>query len=354
MRVLHCADIHLGRRPFNMEERFEDFGRAFLHIARRAAEESADVLLIAGDFFDKRNINAATWTQALAGLKILKESGVETVAIEGNHDKAFRRDRFSWLESLCGQEFLRLLKPVESGDRLDLPVWDEGARIGAVLELDGVRIVGLGYRGAQADLFLERAASALPFAPDRFTIAALHSGVGESEGLILGSVSEAALSRLAGKAQIAALGHWHRRQEWRAGGVLALMPGSPEVCDLREAAYERGFYWIDTPGGPGGEPVVVHEPAPCRPHRRVSVRLEECPNAGAVVSAAERAASALADLEPAPVVELLLEGAYAFDASDVPVERAREAAQRASGALHVEAANRANLGVLSGERSDCV
>lgn len=348
MRILHCADLHLGRRPFNLEARFDDFGRVFLHIANRAMELNADILLIAGDFFDKRDIDAAILSQALNGLRLLKEAGVQVAAIEGNHDKAFRRTlstRLEWLRYLSSEGMLHLLHPSVSSDGVQLPAWDEPSRTGAILEIGGVRLVGLGYRGAQGDAFLEQVDAALPPADDLFTILMFHSGVGEPDGFIMGSVSKEALGRLDGRVQIAALGHWHRKREWQIGRLKALMPGSPEVCDIREAGYERGFFLIDTPDDPKGQPQIMFEKTPCRPHERIPVDLNGCLSPSAAVSRASEEASKLSFEGEAPVVELTLTGELEFNAIDIPMEAVREAAREASGALHVEVVNRANLPV---------
>ena len=32
IKFVHCADIHLGANPFEIEERFEDMGKAFFVI----------------------------------------------------------------------------------------------------------------------------------------------------------------------------------------------------------------------------------------------------------------------------------------------------------------------------------
>ncbi len=352
MRILHCADVHLGRRPFNLKERFDDFGLIFRRIAERAVELNADILLISGDFFDKRDIDAAILSQALTGLRLLKEAGVQVVAIEGNHDKAFRRTlstRLEWLRYLSEERYLHLLHPSVSSGEVQLPPWDEATRSGAILEIEGVRLVGLGYRGAQGDDFLEQVDTALPSADDLFTILMFHSGVGQPDGFIMGSVSKEALARLDGRAQLAALGHWHRKREWQIESFKALMPGSPEVCDIREAEYDRGFFLIETPDDPKGEPLITFEETPCRPHLLIPVDLDGSPSQSDVVSRASKKASEeaakLSSEGKAPVVVLTLEGDIEFDAKDIPIDQVREAAQEASGALHVEVVNRANLPV---------
>ena len=238
---------------------------------------------------------------------------------------------------------LHLLHPSVSSDGVQLPAWDEPSRTGAILKIGGVRLVGLGYRGAQGDAFLEQVDAALPLADDLFTILMFHSGVGEPDGFIMGSVSKEALGRLDGRVQIAALGHWHRKREWQIGRLKALMPGSPEVCDIREAGYVRGFFLIDTPDDPKGEPQIAFEKTPCRPHERVPVDLDGCLSPSDAVSRASEEASKLSFDGEAPVVELTLTGELEFNAIDIPMEAVREAAREASGALHVEVVNRANL-----------
>ena len=348
MRILHCADLHLGRRPFNLETRFDDFGRMFRRIANRAVELNAQILLISGDFFDKRDIDAAILSQALDGLRLLKDAGVQVAAIEGNHDKAFRRTlstRLEWLRYLSSEGMLHLLHPSVSSDGVQLPAWDESTRTGAILEIDGVRLVGLGYRGAQGDAFLEQVDGALQFANDLFTILMFHSGIGEPDGFIMGSVSKEALARLDGRVQIAALGHWHRKREWQIGGIKALMPGSPEVCDIREAGYKRGFFLIEAPDDRKGEPQITFKPTRCRPHKRIEVDLDGCASPSFVVSLASKEATKLSSEREKPVVELTLKGKIKFDAIDIPIDQVREAAKEASRALHVEVVNRANLPV---------
>ncbi|HEV3467883.1 MAG TPA: DNA repair exonuclease [Pyrinomonadaceae bacterium] len=92
-KFLHLSDVHLGCRRYNLEERTKDFFRSWHDvITRHALPNQIDFMLIAGDFFDRRNIDPQTMNHALAGLQLLKEAGIPVVAIEGNHD---RRDAVS-------------------------------------------------------------------------------------------------------------------------------------------------------------------------------------------------------------------------------------------------------------------
>ena len=68
VRFLHMADCHLGYRQYNLRERFNDFGRAFHHVIDVAIREKVDFVLLAGDLFHKRAIDALTLNQAIAAL----------------------------------------------------------------------------------------------------------------------------------------------------------------------------------------------------------------------------------------------------------------------------------------------
>ena len=59
-KFLHIADCHLGYRQYNLAERYNDFGRAFHRMIDIAIAEKVDFVLLAGDLFHKRAIDALT------------------------------------------------------------------------------------------------------------------------------------------------------------------------------------------------------------------------------------------------------------------------------------------------------
>ena len=69
---MHIADTHLGYEQYGVRERFNDFSRAFWDIIDDALYREADFLVIAGDLFHKRAIDALTLIHAIEGLKKLK------------------------------------------------------------------------------------------------------------------------------------------------------------------------------------------------------------------------------------------------------------------------------------------
>src|SRR2546423_6130163 len=112
MKFLHIADIHLGCRRYNLEERTKDFFRAWQDvIINHAIANRVDFVLIVGDLFNSRKVDPQAMSHAMAGLELLKEAGIPVVAIEGNHDQREAISDFSWLRSLSQWGFLYLLEP---------------------------------------------------------------------------------------------------------------------------------------------------------------------------------------------------------------------------------------------------
>jgi DNA repair protein SbcD/Mre11 len=148
MHFLHIADVHLGYQQYGLKDRFNDFSRAFLHLVDDACDQAVDFVLLAGDLFHKRTVDPLAMRVAIAGLEQLQEAGISVLAVEGNHEKAYYRDQFSWVDFLDAMGYLRLLnstfkkgRPIlephgdEGGAYVDLPLDDGGA----------VRVYGLKY-----------------------------------------------------------------------------------------------------------------------------------------------------------------------------------------------------------------
>src|SRR3712207_8120388 len=125
IKFLHMSDVHLGCRRYNLEERTRDFFRSWRDvIENHAIPQRVDFMLIAGDFFDRRNIDPQTMNHALAGLQTLKEAGIPVVVIEGNHDRRDAVSPYSWTRSFSQAGFMTLLEPgSEEGRPIALAPW---------------------------------------------------------------------------------------------------------------------------------------------------------------------------------------------------------------------------------------
>lgn len=88
MKILHTSDLHLGKRTAG-KSRLSEQAEALDEIASIAAEEKADVILIAGDVFDTFMPPAeAEELFYSSAVRLAKQAVV--VAIAGNHDDAQR------------------------------------------------------------------------------------------------------------------------------------------------------------------------------------------------------------------------------------------------------------------------
>lgn len=333
---LHCGDIHLGHDYYGSEERALDFARSFSQIVETVMARRVSFFIVAGDLFDRRNINAQTLNWILPELERLRAAAIPVIAVEGNHDKAFFQDKLSWLEWLASRGYLFLLKPSFEDGRLVLPPWDEATRRGAYLELPEARIYGLGYLGAMTRQRLEECAQLLPPAGERLTIIILHAIVGTDALGDAAGLTPSQLQPLRDRAHYLALGHRHGRLD---DGTWVFSPGSPEACDLAEVDQEKGFYIVTAEGTR-----VKAEFIPSR--RRPSLRLTvDISGTSGAAEAAEVVASAVAGRTPPPgsVLHLTIRGTVDWSAGSMDLVALRERLVAAHDLLLAEVINEINI-----------
>ena len=151
MKLYHAADIHLGRRRLDGRLPDDDIVAAFRFIAEEAIREKADVFLLAGDLFDRPQVEPHHLRQAQDVLHLLKSAGIPVIAIEGNHDKQFvNTEAPTWVRFLAEDDLLMLLRPEFHAEGVRLNEWNTTSRTGAWVEISGVRFVGAGYLGVVA------------------------------------------------------------------------------------------------------------------------------------------------------------------------------------------------------------
>ncbi|MBS1263672.1 MAG: DNA double-strand break repair protein Mre11 [Methanonatronarchaeales archaeon] len=316
MRFLHAADLHLGYRQYNLEARLEDFERAFDRVGRTAAgrsetlDEPVDFLLIAGDLFDDRSINARTFTGATEVLSKLRGAGLPVYVVEGNHDRAFHRDGMSWLEALDHRGLIELI-------RLQ---GDEGSGLRYLadfreVEVDGelARIYGIRYVGASTPKVAKAAAEEVGIIESRepadLTVAMMHFGIeGRGEGP---GYSYSCLLPLRENVDYLALGHYHNAYEVEGWGYN---PGSVEPTSVSEAGEDRGVYLYED-----GDVELLDLGG--RGFRRVFVDVSEAKSAEEAYGLVRRAAP---DADGA-IVDVVVNGELRFDRSRLSRKGVEEA-----------------------------
>ena len=341
MKFLHLADIHLGCRRYNLEERTKDFFRAWHEvITTHAIPNRVDFVLIAGDFFDRRNIDPQAMNHAVAGLDLLKDAGIPVVAIEGNHDQRDAVSEHSWMRSLSEWGFIKLLEPQsnpEGGFRL-VP-WDEDERAGSYVDIANARIFGSHWFGASATAAIPILADALRDArtDGRFNILMLHTDVEGQTNRPIPAVPVAKLKELKQLVNYLALGHTHKRFDLDG---WAFNPGSLEPTSIDEYKEPRGALLIEVDDEHNIKSEVIDDYVQ-RPFQRLTFDVSGAEDAekvyAGVMETVEREARK-ADPEgdvPAPIIEITLRGQLGFKNSLLQISRMRDETRERTNALHV-------------------
>jgi DNA repair protein SbcD/Mre11 len=341
MKFLHIADVHLGCRRYNLEERTKDFFRAWQDVVtKHAIPNRVDFVLICGDFFDRRNVDPQAMNHAMVGLMTLKEAGIPVVAIEGNHDQRDTITEFSWMRSLSQWEYMILLEPTSSEENpISMTAWNEDDRTGSYVDIAGARIFGSHWYGASANSAIPLLADAMrgARAEGRFNILMLHTDV---EGQIkrpIPALTIAKLNELKAQANYIALGHTHKRfdiDNW------AFNPGSLEPTSIDEYREERGLYLVEVDEEHNIRAEHISDYTQ-RPFQRLSMDVSGKNDPEAVytdlmemIETEARKHDVDSD-KPAPIIEVTLRGQLGFKNSLLELRRMREEIEQRTGALHV-------------------
>ena len=342
------SDVHLGCRRYNLEERTKDFFRSWYDVINNhALPNEVDFVLIAGDFFDRRNIDPQTMNHALAGLQILKDAGIPVVAIEGNHDRRDAVSDYSWMRSFSQAGFFILLEParVEESAEGTLPwqmvPWDEESKAGSYIDIKGARIFGTHWYGTSANAAMPMLAESLRTARGEglFHILLLHTDVEGQLNRPIPALSVEKLKELRTLVDYVALGHTHKKFEidnW------AFNPGSLEACSIDEAREERGLYLVEVDDERAVKATFIDKDKYVqRPFDRVTVDVSGAEDPDTVHQRLmEKVRNEVTPHdpsggEPAPIIEINLRGHLGFKNSLLDMRKMREEAAAATGALHV-------------------
>lgn len=272
MRVLHTADFHAGRN-LRGYDRTPEIREALTEIAGLARSEKVDAVLVAGDLFDTVNPPADAEATIFAFFLSLRDAGIPSIVIAGNHDSASRLGGLSGLLGWVGVQVVaqptadprQMLRFVEtkSGEKLvvgALPYLSERRLVKAadVLGAD-VGSWRQKYREGM-NFFLRRLAEG--FEPGAVNMLMLHATLdgavasGSDRGMQFDLTNAYTVSplQLPAAAQYAALGHVHKPQQLGAS-PLACYPGSIIQLDFGEGGEKKQVNLVEVEAG---RPARVH------------------------------------------------------------------------------------------------
>ncbi|WP_263251072.1 exonuclease SbcCD subunit D [Saccharopolyspora rosea] len=115
MRVLHTSDWHVGR-TFHGRDLLGDQEAVLSGLADLVAEERVDVVVLAGDLYDRAVPSGEAVEMCMRVLSRIREAGAQLVVTPGNHDSAARVGAFAEFAAAGGlhlrTRIARLHEPV--------------------------------------------------------------------------------------------------------------------------------------------------------------------------------------------------------------------------------------------------
>ncbi len=277
MRILHTSDWHLGR-SFHREGMLTHQAAFADHLLEVVVSERVDVVVVAGDVYDRALPQVDAVRLASETLARLSAAGAKVVLSSGNHDSAHRLGFGSELMDAAGV-FIRT-DAARVGTPVLLPDEHGPVAFHAIpyLDPDTVRepweLPGRSHEAALTEA-MRRVRADLERRPGIRSVVLAHAFVAgcepsESErDISVGGVSMVPTSVFDG-VSYAALGHLHGRHTLTEAVRYS---GSPLAYSFSEATHRKGSWLVDL--GPTGLTAAewVDAPVP-RPLARLRGDLE--------------------------------------------------------------------------------
>lgn len=268
MRILHTADWHIGKK-LGRVDRLPEAERALDEIVEMARSERVDLVIVAGDLFDRALPPFACMGLVFETLQRLADTGAHVVAIPGNHDSV---ELFRVLAPYFAPANIRLAHKVqrpEEGGVVSVPARDGRTRAQVALfpflhEAQTVDFMDAGEQWYKSYADRVRAINAyyghwMAGRSDSSTVDVLvgHFIVegaipsGSERALHIGEAFMASSQSLPPAIAYAALGHIHLCQEAPGSAVPAWYSGSLLQLDFGEIDQDKAVLLVEaTPGRP--------------------------------------------------------------------------------------------------------
>lgn len=251
MKICVISDLHLGFRQYGSEEREQDFYNQFYKVCKEINKHDPNIVIIAGDLFNKPNPSPAAINAYRNGVLSLNADIVCT--IKGNHtmllkDEHYAIDEFFADEEINGYYYLDDLSMTTSGFGFDSPYdADFQKYVNTNVQIDGIT-----YRtNSSIDEFLEiqEELAERESGEEMYRVLVVHQSFKEFCGFIGEELSIKDIDY--SPYDVVICGHIHSRLDTKLpNGTWFIQPGSIERMNTTEALDEqkngKGFYLIDT------------------------------------------------------------------------------------------------------------
>jgi DNA repair exonuclease SbcCD nuclease subunit len=230
---IHAADLHLGYSQYGLEERREDFDRAFSELVDKAIALKPDFIIIAGDLFHQARPSNATLEAAIKNFSRLRDAGIPVLTVDGSHDSA--------PNIITGT----ILNPLDSAGLIYHLPKHEGA---CWKKQECCYVYGVpNFRTRrkteeQLPVFMEQNKPTPD--PSLFNIFVLHMAL-DIQGVKPPYMeAEAPPELLPEGFDYYAAGHVHSSYEGKLGSGILVYSGCTETVNYDEARIKKGFYHV--------------------------------------------------------------------------------------------------------------
>ncbi len=254
VKFLHLADIHLGKKQYNILQRYFDYFEAFRSVLHKAIEQEVDFILISGDLIDSdEGVNPSMLREIINILTSFKTECIKNlqreipiICIEGNHENPLFSD-LTWLKLVADLDFIILL----SGDydnkknQISFEEYSSTAHSGGKIVIKNCSIYGLNYFGSATSDLLPLLENAISRNENTFNILMMHFGITNYDDKKTGINYSPILEKLHQSIDYLALGHFHKQYSIPDRQPWIFNPGSLEVNEVSETFQERGAFLIE-------------------------------------------------------------------------------------------------------------
>ncbi len=230
MKILACADIHMGRIP-SVNGTLKLTGHSSWDaVVQKAIELAVDVLVLAGDVVEQENAWLSVYGPLLKGLERLKEAGIQAIAVGGNHDHAI---------------FPQLAKDSDAITLLGLHgTWE-------AYDYKQVRFIGWSFPSGHVQINPFATFTSDLTTESVLTLGLLHTEVGTGNSAYAGTKALDFDSR---NVDLWMLGHIHKKGQVEP--TRSYYCGSPYALDSGEMG-EHGVYLLETENNQWKDPVFL-------------------------------------------------------------------------------------------------
>lgn len=251
MRILHTADLHLGRQFHGISLEI-DHAAILDQMVSALVEHQANVFIIAGDIFDRASPPATAVRQFNKFIKrVANETNAAVVMIAGNHDSG---DRIEAMSMMTDDRRALIRGPLAEEERPLILEDDSGSVAFSALpfgyEFAARECFGDESISSPEDVLCAQVQAAKNHVPENARWVVVAHGFVEGGGE---SDSERSLTRVGGietvpinvfkGAHYVALGHLHKPQTVEAGRIR--YSGSPLAFGFDESDDEKSMTLVD-------------------------------------------------------------------------------------------------------------